>query len=68
VILHPGIGQPTRIGWEQPYSDGSGAEFGVELRDRKIRIESHGGVAEFPQEEIVWLIAALTAIREHLDQ
>jgi hypothetical protein len=57
---------PTKIAYEQRYSDDSGVEYGVRFDanriTREIEIESIDTV-EFPADQIDWLIDSLCSIR-----
>jgi hypothetical protein len=53
---------PSKIAFEQKYSDCSGVEFAVRLDGREIEFQSINAV-NFPIEELPWLIESLEAIR-----
>ena len=61
------MSKPTKIAFEQEYSDGSGVEFGVyydALSGYQPLTITAVDEADFPIEQIDWLIASLTAIRD----
>lgn len=59
--------KPSRLYFEQRYGDNSGVEFAVRYYgvDNRIEFDSLGEVS-FPIEELDWLIACLTRIREEI--
>jgi hypothetical protein len=54
---------PTKIAFEQQYSDDSGVEFAVRLDNGEIEFESLA-IARFPAEELGWLIKCLIQIQD----
>ena len=53
---------PSKIAFEQRYSDTSGEELAVRLSGSEIEFESINMV-NFPIEELPWIIECLEAIR-----
>jgi hypothetical protein len=55
----------TTMAFQKRYSDDSGVEFGVTLKDGEIEFE-HIGAVSFPVGELAWLIAVLHRIEDEL--
>lgn len=65
------------LGFEVPYSDGSGVEYGVRYDSAAsylskpggvIEFESVGDPLEFPADRLDWLIDALQRIRQEVSK
>lgn len=55
---------PTKIAFEQRYSDDSGVEFAVRFDSVRGEIQFEAvNQVEFPADELDWIIEALEAIR-----
>lgn len=57
--------QATKMAFEQRYSNDSGVKFAVRLDADGVEFEAWGKIT-FPAEELDWLLAALTRIKDEL--